>query len=159
MADDNTVAMVEQIISNATAVYDQMVAAYAAAKISAALEPGGEIYEKLMSGAISGALAWYGMYTPLVYRRGMTMSNPGNIAISGGATSSGNTISGWFSVANVSPHAVYSFGFPMRRYGKPFFRPGGDLMQDVPGSVNLDIDIPQTDVDTMFGAALEAVLS
>ena len=158
MADSGLVAAVQQILDAASAVYDQMLSAYAADYLAAALQPGGEIYEQLMSGAIAGALAWYGMYTPLVYQRGMTMSDPGNISISGSVQASGSSISGSAHVANMSPHAGYSYGFWMYRRGKPFFRPGGDLMQAVPSSVSINISIPQSVANTMFASAVKAVL-
>lgn len=159
MADTtNVTVVVERIMSAAGAVYNQMLAAYAAEQVSAALQPGGAIYEKLMSGAIAGALAWYGMYTPLVYQRGMTMSDPGNIVISGNAKATGSVISGTAHVANVSPHAGFSYGFDFYRRGELFHRPGGDLMQSVPKSVQFDVDVPQDVANTMFLSALKAVL-
>ena len=158
MADSEVTAAVQKILDAAYAVYSQMADSYAADAVAKALAPGGEIYEQLLGGAISGAMTWYGMYNPVMYQRGMTMTNPANIAISGSAQASGGTITGTFSVANVSPHAGYSEGFWMIRRGRPFFRPAGDLMQDVPGSVNINVEIPQADVDTMFAQALKAVL-
>ena len=156
--DEEMLAFFQRALEAADEVYMEMIAKYAAEELQDALAAGGELYEQIMAGAIAGAEAWYAMYSPTVYQRGYTMSNPGNIQISSSISVSGTSLSASCTTTNISPHANYAEGFWMYKRGKPFWRPGGDLMQSVPSSLSFTVDVPQDVADSCFDQALQSVL-
>lgn len=146
--------LVETVLQN----YDILVAQYVAEKLAKALMNGGELYERIMAGAIAGAQDWYDMYSPEVYKRGYTMTKRANINISANISVSGTDISASGSVTNTSPHAVYAEGFWFYKRGKRYWRPGGDLMASVPKDLDFEVEIPSDVADELFDKALSAAL-
>lgn len=158
MDDAQLEAILVQIFEAANVVYEQMVGEYVAAQIEKEMSPGGEAYERIMNGAISGAIAWYGMYSPRVYQREYSMSSRGNIKIQCNVSANDGKVQGTFSVENVSPHAVYSYGFYFHSSEGLQYRPGGDLMANVPSEVTISVVIPQDVVDSMYRQAMSIVM-
>ena len=148
----------DQVFEAASEIYNAMILRYVVSEADQALSPGGELYETLLAGAIAGAAEWYGMYSPEVYQREYSMTAPNNIVISHSISVNGAQVTGTFSVANISPHAGFAEGFWFYKRGKPFYRPGGDLMADVPSSLSYTVNIPQEIADAYFEQALRAVL-
>lgn len=151
-------AYITELFDAAKELYKVMIAQYVAEQLDIALSPGGDLYEQLMIGAVSGAAAWYGMYSPEVYQRAYSMTNPANIKIDHSITVNGASVTGQYSVSNQSPKAGYAEGFWFYKRGKRFWRPGGDLMQDVPDTLDYTVTIPQDIADSYFGSALAAVM-
>lgn len=136
-------------------VFLEMIGPIAAELFARELEPGGQAYEQVMQGAIAGAKMWYGMYRPVKYQRGYTLSDRGNIAIThSDVTVAGTSLSATMDVENNSPHIGYTAGFEMRN-GK--FRPGGDVLSMVPSSVKVKIDVPAGVVTQCAIQAMQAV--
>lgn len=104
----------------------QMMIPYIKGEITKQCSRTGIIGQQVIGDSVAAALEWYGMYTPKVYRRGMTLSNPDNISVgAGNIETDGHTGSAELLATNMSPHAGYSFGFPMRN---GLFRPAGDVI-------------------------------
>ncbi len=156
MADAGIVAIAEQLLAKVEPIFNQMVMQWASAKFAEMLAPGGEVYMAIQGAAIAGAEAWYGMYSPKKYVRGMTLSMASNNPVSSGDVSaSGGTLHATCHVQNTSPHAGYSYGFRMRGGA---FRPGGDLMAMVPSTMSVTIDVPDSVVQDFAARAIQAVL-
>lgn len=145
MADDMTMA-VEAIKQAAM----DLIMPYAADLFDAELSEGGILYAQVYQGALLGAEAWYGMYTPTVYHRGMTLTN-GMVVDHDGVQIEGHTLTSTLVVSNTSPHIGWTSGFAMWN-GK--FRPGGDIYKFVPPNVSCSIDVPKSICDQCLQTAL-----
>lgn len=156
--EDDFREYMEAVFAAASDMYQTLIAQYIADQLDEALSSGGSLYEVIMAGAIAGAMAWYGMYSPEVYQREYSMASESNIQISHSVQVSGPSVTGSYSVQNTSPHAGYSEGFWFYKRGRPFFRPGGDLMANVPTQLTFAVDVPQNIADSCFEQALSAVM-
>lgn len=144
-----------EIFEAARAVYMEMVEQYLQQTTVESLSKGGDLYMELQGLAIAGAAAWYGMYSPEVYQRSYSMTDPANILIESYVGADGSI---GYSVTNVSPNAKYAEGFWFYKRGQPFFRPGGDLMKFIPEELEHEVVLTQEVANDLFGAALAAVL-
>lgn len=126
MTDEELTALVEQIIVVAESLIREALIPLIIAAAQELFAPGGAIHSQILADSLSEASNWYGMYAPKKYVRGMTFTNPGNIAISAdGISSDGYSWSGAWNATNMSPHAGWSDGFPLRGGGS---RPGGYIV-------------------------------
>ncbi len=124
-------ATIDAIIALAISILRESVIKLAIERIKAAHSRGGEVYEEVVGIVIAEANAWYGMYTPVYYRRTYTLTNRNNIVITMSEPEvSENSISCEWSVKHLSPHFGWTFGFPMRN---GLYRPGADILASANG--------------------------
>ena len=79
--EDDFREYMEAVFAAASDMYQTLIAQYIADQLDEALSSGGSLYEVIMAGAIAGAMAWYGMYSPEVYQREYSMASESNIQI------------------------------------------------------------------------------
>lgn len=154
-------AFATSVLSTARQLFLQAIQEYLTQWLDEAFAPGGKFYERVMAGAIASAVAWYGLFTPLKYQRGYTLSARGNILINYSSAAAGEggyeALATW-SVQNISPHAQFSGGWDFMRGGKLVHRPGGDLMASVPDDLTENVEIPTDLASELFDSALSAAL-
>lgn len=149
-------AYLERVFANAEVIMRQLAIPYIIAEVQKLFMKGGEIYQQILGDSLAQAGAWYGMYTPVVYRRGYTFLDEGNIAISAGDISSdGDTWSAAWHVSNQSPHAGFSEGFimPNRQW-----RPGGFIVS-TKGYYEATVEAPPDIVASLWGTAVSRAVS
>jgi len=128
-----------------------LVMPYAAELFEAELSEGGTAYAMAEQSARMGVDAWYGMYSPKVYQRGMTLSSGITIDHSG-VSIDGHSLSASMVVGNTSPHIGWTGGFPMRN-GK--FRPGGDIYKFL-HPAHVSIAVPESICEQCLEQAMRA---
>lgn len=126
---------------------------YAADLFAAEISEGSAAYTMVEQGARLGVDAWYGMYSPKVYQRGMTLSS-GITLDYDGIRIEGHSLASSITVGNTSPHIGWTSGFYMRG-GK--FRPGGDIYKFLPRSgIEVPIKVPESICEKCLEQAMRA---
>ena len=149
-------AYLDRVFVNAEAIMKQLAIPYIISEAQKLFTKGGEIYQQILGDSLAQAGAWYGMYRPVVYQRGYTFLEEGNIAISAGdITSDGETWSAAWHVSNQSPHAGFSEGFimPNRQW-----RPGGFIVS-TRGSYEATVEVPPDIVASLWKTAVAQAVS
>lgn len=129
-----------EIIANAQAVYEELLAEYVAQYMNDSLSVGGYLYNMLVESAVASAERWYSLYTPMHYKRRRSLSDPANISITRSISSQGASVTGSCSINNLSDQAEYAkSGFWIYTRNGKIWRPGG-LEDDIPKQVPVDVD-------------------
>lgn len=135
------------VFEKAQAVYKEYLTDYIAQEVNASLSEGGALYNFLLQSAITSAEQWYGLYTPMHYKRRGTLSNPANISISSSFSSRGGEITGAWNLDNMSDQAEYAkSGFWIYTRSGKIWRPGG-LEDGIPEELPMTIDVAEVSAD------------